>query len=70
MTWGGFCGGIKSELVFVPGKAKLDSASYVTLLWNHIWFLYGIGAVRSMGGWWWWRMVHQATRDMLKDIES
>ena len=32
MAWGGFCGGIKSELVFVPGKAKLDSAAYVTTI--------------------------------------
>ena len=32
MAWGGFCGGIKSELVIVPGKAKLDSAAYVTTI--------------------------------------
>ena len=37
---------------------------------NHIWFLYGIGAVRSMGGRYWWRMVHQAIRGMLKFTES
>ena len=30
MAWGGFCGSIKSELVFVPGKATSDSAAYVT----------------------------------------
>jgi len=29
MAWGGFCGTTKSELVFIPGKAKLDSAMYV-----------------------------------------
>ena len=32
MAWRGICGGIKSELVFVPGKAKLDSAAYVTTI--------------------------------------
>lgn len=31
-VWDGFCRGIKSELVFVPGKAKLDSAAYVTVV--------------------------------------
>ena len=30
MIWGRFCGGIESEHVFVPDKAKLDSAAYVT----------------------------------------
>lgn len=29
MVWGGFCGQLKSELIFIPGKAKLDSAMYV-----------------------------------------
>ena len=29
MAWGGFCCTTKSELVFIPGKAKLDSAMYV-----------------------------------------
>ena len=29
MAWGGFCGAIKSDLVFIPGKAKMDSAVYV-----------------------------------------
>ena len=30
MVWGGFCGSIKSDLAFIPGKATLDSAAYVT----------------------------------------
>ena len=29
MVWAVFCGQLKSELVFIPGKAKLDSAMYV-----------------------------------------
>jgi len=29
MAWGGFCCTTKLELVFIPGKAKLDSAMYV-----------------------------------------
>lgn len=28
MAWSGFCGELKSELVFIPGKAKLDSTMY------------------------------------------
>ena len=30
MAWGAFRRSIKSDLVFIPGKAKLDSAAYVT----------------------------------------
>jgi len=29
MAWGGFCRAMKSELVFIPWKAKMDSALYV-----------------------------------------
>jgi len=29
MVWGAFCGRIKSDLVFIPGKATMDSALYV-----------------------------------------
>ena len=29
MAWGGFCSQLKSHLVFIPGKAKLDLAMYV-----------------------------------------
>ncbi|RPA95122.1 hypothetical protein L873DRAFT_1837288 [Choiromyces venosus 120613-1] len=29
MAWGGFCSTTKSELVFIPGKDKMDSAMYV-----------------------------------------
>jgi len=29
MAWGGLSGTIKSDLVFIPGKAKMDSAVYV-----------------------------------------
>lgn len=37
MAWGGFCGQIKSDLVFIPGKAKLDSAMYVdTIMEPHL----------------------------------
>lgn len=34
MLWGGFCGGVKSELVCIPGTAarELDPATYVTAL--------------------------------------
>jgi hypothetical protein len=32
MVWGGFWGSKKSKLVIVPGKAKLDSATYVTAI--------------------------------------
>lgn len=28
MPWGGLCGGIEFDLVFLPGKAMLDSAAY------------------------------------------
>ena len=28
MVWGGFCGSIEFDLVFLPGKAKSDSAAY------------------------------------------
>ena len=30
MVWGEFCGGIKSDLVFILGKTTLDSAAHVT----------------------------------------
>ena len=30
MVWGAFCGTLKSQLVFVPTKAKVDSSFYVT----------------------------------------
>ena len=37
MVWGGFCGALKSDLVMVPGKAKLDSATYVvTIMEPHL----------------------------------
>lgn len=29
MVWGAFCGTLKSDLVFIPGKAKVDSVLYV-----------------------------------------
>jgi len=29
MVWGAFCGTVKSDVVFIPGKATLDSALYV-----------------------------------------
>ena len=36
MVWGGFCGALKSDLM-VPGKAKLDSATYVaTIMEPHL----------------------------------
>ena len=31
-VWVGFCGALKSDLVMVPGKAKLDSATYVATI--------------------------------------
>ena len=37
MVWGGFCGALKSNLVMVPGKAKLNSATYVaTIMEPHL----------------------------------
>ena len=37
MAWGGFCGQLKSDIVFIPGKAKLDSAMYVeTIMEPHL----------------------------------
>jgi hypothetical protein len=37
MVWGGFCGTLKSDLVIIPGKAKLDSATYVrTVMEPHL----------------------------------
>ena len=37
MVRGGFCGTLKSDLVMVPGKAKLDSATYVvTIMEPHL----------------------------------
>ena len=50
MVWGGFCGSIKSDLAFIPGKATLYSAVYVTTVMEPHLFLYGIAAARSMGG--------------------
>ena len=37
-SWiGGFCGALKSDLVMVPSKAKLDSATYVvTIMEPHL----------------------------------
>ncbi|RPA93321.1 hypothetical protein L873DRAFT_1793740 [Choiromyces venosus 120613-1] len=29
MAWGAFCGTTKSDLVFIPGKAKVDAVTYV-----------------------------------------
>ena len=29
MVWGGFCEALKSDLVMVPGKERLDSVTYV-----------------------------------------
>ena len=45
MVWGGFCGSIKSELVFISGKAKLDTAACVVTVMEPIWSLHGTGAV-------------------------
>jgi len=37
MIWGGFCGTIKSKLVFIPSKAKVDSSLYVTtIMYPHL----------------------------------
>ena len=37
MIWGGFCGTLKSRLVFIPCKAKVDSALYVsTIMYPHL----------------------------------
>ena len=66
MVWGGFCGGTKSELVFVPGRATLDSAAYVTTvmephlvpLWHRCCEEYG------------WRMAHQTTGVIPKNTRS
>ena len=30
MVWGGFCGTMRSKLVLIPSKAKVDSSLYVT----------------------------------------
>ena len=29
MVWGAFCGTTKSDLIYIPGKAKISSATYV-----------------------------------------
>jgi len=29
MIWGAFCGTTKSDLIYIPGKAKIDSITYV-----------------------------------------
>ena len=70
MAWGAFCGGNKSELVFIPGKTKLDSTAYVTTvmephlvpLWHRSCEEYGWAAVVEGGG--------QATRVIPKRNES
>jgi len=37
MIWGGFCGTLKSRLVYIPCKAKVDSALYVsTMMYPHL----------------------------------
>lgn len=37
MVWGAFCGTLKSDLVFIPGKAKIDSVLYVeTVMEPHL----------------------------------
>ena len=49
MAWGAFCGTTKSDLIYVPEKAKLNSALYVDLIyepvlipfWHHCCELYG-----------------------------
>ena len=51
MVWGGFRGDIKSELVFIPGSAKLDLAAYVmTGMGQHLVPLWNRCCE--------WRMVH------------
>jgi len=60
MVWGAFCGTTKSDLTFVPGRAKLDSATYVRMMlepalvpfWHqcceeYIWMGYLAGGYRS-----------------------
>jgi transposase len=32
MAWGAFCGDVKSDLIFIPGKAKLNSQAYVDMV--------------------------------------
>ena len=54
MVWGGFCEGIKPKLVCIPGKAMLDSATYVaTVIEPHLVPLccgeYGWAAVEEDG---------------------
>lgn len=49
MVWGAFCGTLKSNLVFVPTKAEIDSSFYVTEImypslvpfWHHSCEQYG-----------------------------
>ncbi|RPA95416.1 hypothetical protein L873DRAFT_1837182 [Choiromyces venosus 120613-1] len=57
MAWGGFCGTTKSELVFIPGKAKMDSIMYVEAvmepylvpLWHECCEMYGWAQVIEDG---------------------
>jgi hypothetical protein len=32
MVWGTFCGTTKSDMVFISGKAKLDSTTYLEIV--------------------------------------
>jgi len=32
MAWGAFCSTTKSDLIFIPGRAKLDSAPYARMV--------------------------------------
>jgi len=32
MAWGAFCSTTKSDLIFIPGRAKLDSATYARMV--------------------------------------
>ena len=50
MACGVFCGTIKSDLVFIPRKVKMDSASMLRPLCSPIWCLSGRSAVRSRDG--------------------
>jgi hypothetical protein len=66
MTRGGFCGQLKSDLVFIPGKAKLDSAMYVeTIMEPHLvsfWY-------RCCEEYGWVEVGHQGIRNMPSHTE-
>jgi len=70
MVWGAFCGTTKSDLIFVPGRAKLDSATMYE--WSLSLFLcrFGVSVARNTDGLLCKRITLQGIKAMPKPTES